>query len=160
MSHIDRRLGLLLLVVCWFAWGFSYPLTRVALQSLDPWTSRAFVMLAAGPLLLLVARMQGHSLAVPREQWRDLVIAALCNMSIFQVGMTFGILLLSAGRTAVIVYTMPLWAAILAVPLLGERVTRPQILALLLGLAGLSALLSQDLSDDAKDGEGRIALAV
>lgn len=138
--------ALLLLGICWFAWGFSYPMTRIALDGIDPWTCRAFVMLAAGILMLAVARLQRHSLSIPRHQWRDLVIAAACNMSIFQVGMTFGILLLSAGRTAVIVYTMPLWAAFLAVPLLGERITLRQVVALLLGLTGLAALMSQDLS--------------
>lgn len=138
--------GILLLAVCWFAWGFSYPMTRIALDGLDPWTCRAFVMLAAGVVLLGLARLQGHSLRVPRKQHRDLVIAAACNMSIFQVGMTFGVLLLSAGRTAVIVYTMPLWAAMLAVPILGERVSARQVIALVLGLAGLFALMSQDLT--------------
>mgnify|MGYP003673864314 CR=1 FL=1 len=142
---MNPRHGVLLLAVCWFAWGFSYPVTRLVLDSVDPWTSRAFIMLAAGALLLAIARLQGHSLVIPRHQRRDLVIAALCNMSIFQVGMTFGVLLLSAGRTAVIVYTMPLWAAILAVPILGERISPRQVIALLLGLAGLTALMSQSL---------------
>lgn len=138
--------ALLLLAICWFAWGFSYPMTRIALDGFDPWTCRAFVMLAAGLLMLGLARLQGHSLVIPRHQRRDLIIAAACNMTVFQVGMTFGILLLSAGRTAVIVYTMPLWAAILAVPLLGERISMRQVIALLLGLAGLAALMGQDLS--------------
>jgi drug/metabolite transporter (DMT)-like permease len=67
-------------------------------------------------------------------------------MAIFQVCMTFGIHLLSAGRTSVIVYTMPLWASIFAVFILGERLTWPRMVALGLGLVGLFVLIGQDLS--------------
>lgn len=143
---MNRRLGLLLLAACWFAWGFSYPATKFALATLDPWTLRSLATLGGGVALLLVALAQGLSLQVRREHWRDLVIAALFNMTIFQLGMTFGVQLLSAGRTAVIVYTMPLWAGLLAVPLLGERLSARNIAALVLGLSGLAVLLSQDFS--------------
>jgi len=90
--------------------------------------------------------MQGASLAVPRSHWRDLIIAAICNMAIFQICMTYGVQLLSAGRTSVIIYTMPLWAGIFAHFLLGERLTRARFLAMALGLVGLVVLIWQDLS--------------
>jgi len=143
---MNNRLGVVLLVTCWFAWGLSYPATKFALQSLDVWSSRALVMLAGGVVMLVLAALQGLSLKVPRAEWRDLFIAAMCNMAIFQMGMTYGVELLSAGRTAVIVYTMPLWAALFAVPLLGERLTVARLAALALGLAGLAVLMSQDFS--------------
>lgn len=135
-----------LMALTWLCWGFSYPATAFALRSFDVWTSRALVMTAGAVVMLAVARLQGQSLRLPREEWADLAIAAICNMAIFQVAMTYGVHLLSAGRTAVIVYTMPLWAALFARPLLGERLSRSGIAALVLGLAGLVILLSQDLS--------------
>jgi drug/metabolite transporter (DMT)-like permease len=140
---MNRKLGFLLLVTTWFCWGFSYPATKIALGSIDVWTSRVVVMLSAGVLMLALAAAQGRSLRVPREHWGDLTIAAMCNMAVFQVAMTFGVHLFSAGRTAVIVYTMPLWAALFAWPLLGERLTRRRMAALALGLIGLTVLMSQ-----------------
>ena len=141
-----RRVGVALMVICWFAWGFSYPATKIALESLDIWSSRALIMFGAGVILLGLAAVQGRSLRVPRPLWRDLTIAALCNMTVFQIGMTIGVQYFSAGRTAVIAYTMPLWAAVFAVPLLGERLTPARGAALGLGLAGLAVLMSQDFS--------------
>jgi drug/metabolite transporter (DMT)-like permease len=142
---MSRRLGVLLLVTTWFCWGFSYPATRIMLESFDVWTSRLVIMIAAAVLLLGQARLAGASLRVPRDEWRDLVISALLNMAAFQIAMTFGVWYLSSGRTAVIAYTMPLWAALFAWPILGERLTMPRAAALSLGLAGLGVMMSQSL---------------
>ncbi|BBK32356.1 drug/metabolite transporter (DMT)-like permease [Stella humosa] len=138
--------GYALLAVVWMSWGLSYPVMRIALDYIDPWASRCLVMLLAGTFLLAVARATGHSLRVPRDHWRDLVVVAIINMSIFQIGMTYGVLLLSPGRTALLIYTMPIWTAILATLFLKERPTPRHLAALCLGIAGIAVLMSQDLS--------------
>ncbi|MBT7976859.1 MAG: DMT family transporter, partial [Rhodospirillaceae bacterium] len=140
---VSAQLGYSLLVTTWLCWGFSYPVTAFVLTSLDVWSSRLLVMGGAAAALLSLGRLQGASLSVPRSHWPDLIIAALCNMAIFQICMTYGIQLLSAGRTSVIVYTMPLWAGIFAVFLLGERMTWPRVVAMILGLVGLGVLVGQ-----------------
>jgi drug/metabolite transporter (DMT)-like permease len=143
---LSRRAGFIFLVIVWFCWGFSYPATKLMLQSMDVWTGRALIMGSAGILLLILAPAMGQSIRVPRVHWRNLVIAALLNMTIFQIGMTLGVHYFGAGRTVVIVYTMPLWAMLFAWPLLGERPTILRLLALGCGLAGLGVLMSQDFS--------------
>ena len=141
-----REFGYILMMTTWLCWGFSYPMTAILLRDLDVWSSRFLVIAASAAILLTLGRLQGAKLTVHRSYWLDLIIAGLLNMAIFQVSMTFGIHLLSAGRTSVIVYTMPLWASIFAVFILGERMSWPRVLALVLGLAGLAVLMSQDLS--------------
>ncbi len=143
---MSRPLGFALLIICWFAWGFAYPATKIALETLDIWSSRALAMFGGGVILLALAAAQGRDLRVPRRLWRDLGIAALCNMTVFQAGITIGVHYFSAGRTAVIAYTMPLWATVFAVWLLGERLTPARLAALTLGLAGVAVLMSQDFS--------------
>lgn len=135
-----------LLSVVWLSWGLSYPVMRIMLDHFDPWASRCVVMISAGTALLMVARASGHSLRVPRDHWRDLVVTALFNMSVFQIGMTYGVLLLSPGRTALLIYTMPIWTAILATLFLKERPAPRHLAALGLGVLGIAVLMSQDLS--------------
>ncbi|MCC7273803.1 MAG: DMT family transporter [Alphaproteobacteria bacterium] len=135
-----------LLAVVWLSWGLSYPIMRIVLDEIDPWSSRCLVMVVGACVLLLVARMGGHSLRLPRDHWRDLAIAGAFNMSIFQIGMTYGVLLLSPGRTALLVYTMPIWTAVLAAIFLGERPAPRHLAALGLGIAGIVVLMAQDLS--------------
>ena len=146
IAPLSRRAGFLFLVTVWFCWGFSYPATKLMLQSIDVWTGRAMIMGAAGVLMLILARVMGQGIWVPRGQWRDLIIAALLNMTIFQIGMTLGVHYFGAGRTVVIVYTMPLWAMLFAWPLLGDRPTALRLAALGCGIAGLVVLMSQDFA--------------
>jgi drug/metabolite transporter (DMT)-like permease len=44
-------------------------------------------------------------------------------------------------------FTMPVWAALLAIPILGERLTRPRVLMLILGLAGILIILKPGLAE-------------
>lgn len=145
-AEISPRTGILLMATTWLCWGISYPMTAIMLRDMDVWTGRFLIISASAVVLLALGWVQGARLSVPRSHWPDLIIAALLNMAIFQVCMTFGIHLLSAGRTSVIVYTMPLWASIFAVFILGERLTWPRMVALGLGLVGLFVLIGQDLS--------------
>lgn len=144
---MSERLGYMLLAIVWMCWGLSYPATAIALGSMDVWTSRVLVMPISGVALLLVVVLQGGSLRIPRIYWRDMAILAVANMSIFQICMTSGVALMSPGRTAVIIYTMPIWATFFAVFLLGERVKWPHVAGLCLGVSGLALLMSQDLSN-------------
>ncbi|MGE0717308.1 MAG: DMT family transporter [Alphaproteobacteria bacterium] len=136
-----------LLSVVWMAWGLSYPIMKVALDAIDLWSSRCIVMLTGSAALLLVATTRGASLRVPRDLWPHLAVAAVFNMSIFQIGMSYGVLLLSPGRTALLIYTMPIWTAVLAALFLGERPSPRQLGALALGVAGVIVLMTQDLSN-------------
>tara|TARA_Y100000588_G_scaffold391326_1_gene499601 strand:- start:1965 stop:2714 length:750 start_codon:yes stop_codon:yes gene_type:complete len=100
-----------------------------------------------GVLLLLLAAITKKTVRVPRKDWADLTFAAVLNMTIFQIGMTLGVHYFSAGRTVVIVYTMPLWAMMFAWPLLGEIPNLKRVSALSLGLIGLIVLINQDFHE-------------
>ena len=144
---MTARYGYFLLVLVWFSWGLAYPATAIALRSFDVWTSRIVVTASGGMLLLASVALRGASIAMPRRHWAALALAALFNIAVFQVGMTFGVVLLSPGRTAIIVYTMPVWATLFAMAILRERLTTTRGAALLLGLAAIGILMSQDLSN-------------
>jgi drug/metabolite transporter (DMT)-like permease len=116
------------------------------LRELDIWTSRTLIMGTAGALLLTLGFLGKKELKVPKECYRDLIIAALLNMTVFQICMTLGVHYFSAGRTVVVVYTMPLWAILFAWFILREPIPLSRLIALVLGLAGLAVLMSQDFS--------------
>ena len=139
--------GLFFLIIVWFCWGFSYPATKITLRGFDVWTSRLIIMAAGGFLLLCLAKLNKEQIQVRRDDWWDLILASIFNMTIFQLGMTLGVHFFSAGRTVVIVYTMPLWAMLFAWILLKEIPSRRQLYGLGLGLFGLFFLMGQDFKD-------------
>ena len=138
---------LALLAILWLVWGAAYPIMGLAMRWFEPLTLRCGVMLLSGAILLSYAAAAGQRLRLPRGQWRDFAISALFNMTILQVGMTYGVYYVGAGRSSVLIYTMPIWAALFARWLLDEPITARRALALVLGAAAVGALLAQHLPD-------------
>jgi drug/metabolite transporter (DMT)-like permease len=69
------------------------------------------------------------------------VLAAILNVGCWMVLMGFALLWLPASEAALIAYTMPVWASILAWPILGERPNLLRVISLLMAFLGLSAIL-------------------
>ncbi len=65
----------------------------------------------------------------------------LLNVTGWMVLMGLALLWLPASETALIAYTMPVWASLLAWPVLGERPTLLRTIALLMAFAGLAAIM-------------------
>ena len=140
-------MSFVLLSVVFVVWGISYPITVMALAGFDVLTNRCLVQLLGAAALLAQAMLSRRRLAVEREAWPDLAIAALLNMTILPVAFTIGVYLLGPGRTSILVYTMPIWAALFAWLLLGEALSPSRLAALALGAAAVATLVTQDLSD-------------
>ena len=73
--------------------------------------------------LALYALSLGISLNVPRDQWTRICVSAVLNVSLWMAVMGYALVFLPASEAAVIAYTKPLWTALFAWPLLGERMT-------------------------------------
>jgi drug/metabolite transporter (DMT)-like permease len=97
--------------------------------------------LAAAAFLFGIAASRGEKLAVRRRLWPRLAIASLLNVSAWMGLTTASLLWLPAGQAAILAYTMPVWVTLLAWPVLSERPTPRQIVAMLLGVAGVAVQL-------------------
>ena len=92
-------------------------------------------------LLAFLAVMRGQSLKVPRELWPRLLLAAVLNVMGWMVLMGLALLWLPASEAALIAYTMPVWASLLAWPILGERPNLLRVISLVMAFAGISAIM-------------------
>jgi drug/metabolite transporter (DMT)-like permease len=120
---------------------------KIALAEIPPWTFRGWSCLIAGLTLLVVARLRSGPLGSPprAERW-GLALSALCNVTLWNVLVAYGVAMVASGHAALLAYTMPLWVALLARLFLGEPITRRTGAALALGLGGIFALLETDLA--------------
>ncbi|WP_448206755.1 DMT family transporter [Azospirillum sp. sgz302134] len=141
-----RALDLTLVGLISVAWGLNWPAVKIALSQIPPWTLRSIAFAVCAAVLFAIARMRGESLAVPRGERGPLVASALLNMAGFNICSAFGQMNMATSGAAIIAYTMPAWAMLLAIPLLGERPGARQWMGLGCGLAGLAVLLGPDLA--------------
>ncbi len=133
--------GLLFLAITSIGWGFNWPVTKYLLSELPPLTLRGATGVIGALLLAALALVRGQSLWVPAEIWPRLVLAGLLNVTGWMVLMGLALLWLPASEAALIAYTMPVWAAIIAWPVLGERPTLLRTIALVMAFAGLAAIM-------------------
>lgn len=138
--------GIGYLSVTAFAWGLNWPVMKLLMRDWPPYAFRIFAGLGAFLLLMLIARAQRDRLWPRRDQWGRLVVSAVLNVSAWSVVAPLSLFWLDAAEAAIIGYTMPVWATVLAWPVLGERPTAPRIAGLALGLAGVTLLLGGTLA--------------
>src|ERR1700716_3578793 len=139
-AHITPA-GLMFLAITSVGWGFNWPVTKYLLSDRPPLPMRGTTGGAGGSLLALLAILRGQSLRVPREMWPRLVLAAFLNVACWMTLMGLARLWLPAGEAALIAYTMPVWASMLAWPILGERPNLLRVVSLVMALAGLASIM-------------------
>jgi drug/metabolite transporter (DMT)-like permease len=133
--------GLMFLAITSLGWGFNWPVTKYLLSELPPLTLRGSTGVIGAGLLAVLAVMRGQSLKVPRELWPRLALAAVLNVMGWMVLMGLALLWLPASEAALIAYTMPVWASMIAWPVLGERPTLLRAIALVMAFAGLASIM-------------------
>jgi drug/metabolite transporter (DMT)-like permease len=132
-----------LLLVVWLCWGLSYPFMAWTLEAVDLVTARLLANAGAGTLLLLLCACAPGRRVLPRRgEWRGILALGLLVMVVFPFALIAGVMLVGPGQAAILNYTMPLWASLLAVPVLGERLDRRTVAALGLGLAAVLLVLA------------------
>ncbi len=137
--------GYALLAGLTFFWGINWPALKIVLAEVPVWWFRSLCLVVGGIGLILVTRLTGHGVGVPRHERQALLLCALFNVVGWHLCSAYGISLMPAGRAAIIAFTMPLWAALLGSLLLAEPLTPSKLIGLALGLAGLAVLIGPDL---------------
>jgi drug/metabolite transporter (DMT)-like permease len=140
-AHTVPPRALILLAILTLVWGTNWPLFPFAVREVSVWTFRAVAVSVAGVALLAVARARGQSLVIPREHWLTVCTATFFYLVLWNIASTYSAILIPSGQSAVLGFTMPLWAALIAWAVLGEKLTGRLALAVLLGGAAVTLLM-------------------
>src|SRR5690606_7253712 len=127
-------------IVLALLWGLNWPAVRIALTALPPWTLRGAGLACGALLLLAIAKALGRSLSLAPGMAPRVAIAGVLNIAVFNVATAFAQLNTSTSRAAVLTFTMPVFTALFAWLLLGERLDRRRALALAAGALGIALL--------------------
>jgi drug/metabolite transporter (DMT)-like permease len=132
-----------MLLLLSLAWGLTWPAMRVALGEIPVFSMRT-VSLGLGALtLVIVVAAQRRKVMMPNATaWAHVFVAAILNIVSFSLLSSFALLHAATSRVAILAYTMPIWAALFAWLVLGERFNRARIVALALCVAGMAVLIA------------------
>lgn len=133
----------LLLVLCGVCWGLMWPLIKIGLSGMTPWSYRSIGYCVGAFALIAIVKASGRSMAVPggAKTWVHLFVSSILNVVAFGLFSTFAMFTASTGRVAVVSYSFPVWACLLAWLVLGEKLRGPVAFGLVLCIAGLAVLV-------------------
>jgi drug/metabolite transporter (DMT)-like permease len=144
-QHATPVSGLLLVGILALVWGCNWPVLKIGVSELPPLTFRAASLPFAGIGLLIVARLSGDSIAIPRALWGRVAMLALFNIAAWNALIVFGVQRMPAGRSAILAFTLPIWSVLFSLVLLHEPLSRRKITGLVLGISGMAVLLGEDI---------------
>jgi drug/metabolite transporter (DMT)-like permease len=136
-SPVQYFLALLLVNLMW---AFQFSGAKIATERLGP-IAVAFIPLALSTVLFApLLRMNRDKNARPRftpEVWRDLLLASTLGIIPAQLGLTWGVERSLASNASVLTLTIPILTTIMAVILLGEKMTAVRLLSFALAICGV-----------------------
>lgn len=134
-----------LVLVVAILWGVTYALLRIGMQHAPPLFFAAIRMAGGGSLILIVALVLRRSWPRGVRTHGLLLIGGVLNYALFYAGLNYGVRSISAGETAILNYTAPLWIAIFAHLGLRQPLGPRRIGGLLLGFAGVALVVGDKL---------------
>lgn len=121
-------------------WGYNWVVMKLGLASAGPFDFSALRFLLGAVCLFPFMLVRRDVIMPTGKQWAPLLLLGFmlsanfgCVMSALRIG--------GAGKTAVLVYTMPFWVLVFARIALNEKLTRLQVIAVSVGAIGLMVLI-------------------
>jgi drug/metabolite transporter (DMT)-like permease len=142
-------------------WGIPYLFIKIAVDDGIPPAFLAWARVSMAAVLLLGLSWRAGLLPSLRGRWRWLFVYAVLEISIPFPLIAFGETHVASSLAAILVATVPLIIALLAIRFdPSERVAGSRLVGLFIGLAGVVALVGIDVSGSAGELLGAVSVLV
>ena len=136
-------LYIFLLVFTITTWGYSWVLMKMGLGYAEPFTFAAWRCAIGGVAMIIFVRVK--SIEWPKlEKLPDYLMIAIFQTTLMFGLMLYGMKYVTAGKTSVLLYTMPIWTIFLVHFYSKERLNRGKWLGVALGTIGIVCILGWD----------------
>lgn len=127
-------------------WSTGFVGAKYIIPYAEPFVFLTIRYFFATLILVIIAKAIGESLRISWPQIKQSMLVSLFLHVIYIGGVFYAVFIdIPAGITAVIISLQPILVSVLAIPLLGEKLSYRQIFGLLLGFIGVLLLLSPKL---------------
>jgi len=137
----------IIIVLSMVFWGMSFVWSTIVFRYLEPITTVFFRLILSSGILFAGLKIFGKLEKVKREHYKMFLISALFNPFLYFLGENFGLKNSSATISAVIIATIPVFSPIAAYFFLKERLSKLNIVGLIVSFGGVVVMLvNKDLS--------------
>jgi len=145
-SKPSRLLVVLAFAAVYIVWGSTYLGIRLAIETLPGFLMAGTRFTLAGVILLAWSRLKGERFLSSFSEWRKALIVGALLLLCGNGGVTWAEKYVATSLAALLVSTEPLWVVILNWIVTRKRPNSKVLLGVLIGLAGVTMLVSDGLS--------------
>lgn len=135
----QRNLALVALALLALIWGYNWVVMKIGVRDASPFVFAAWRTFG-GAIVLAMAGLALRRPMRPRYPLETFWIG-LFQTAGFIGFASWAVASAGAGQVAMLAYTMPLWVALIAWPVLGERIGVVQGLAIAIAFAGIACMV-------------------
>lgn len=135
------------LCLIYLIWGMNWVVMKTANTFFPPITFVAYRFLFGALVLLAVWRWL-HLPLPKKKYWPWIFLTGILQMGLNNIAAQTSMLTLGAGMVSVLNYSMPVFAAVMAHFLLGERLTWRKGAGIVLAIAGMAVLMDVHAGGD------------
>lgn len=132
----------MLVILLIIVWGLCWPINKLGLAYIPPIWFAVFRLLIGTISLFCITLFAGKFALPTRKDLPIIFVFGLLQMAVFISLITIGLSYVSAGRSAMLVYTTPIWVTPLAILFFHEKLTIYKTIGFLLGIMGIFILFS------------------
>ncbi|WP_245210762.1 DMT family transporter [Priestia aryabhattai] len=146
--HITKKrsqfITYLLLLSIILSWSYGWVITKIGLESIPPFKFAA-LRFFIGSLCMLLVLLIFRAPLFPKGLWfKTIILGLLQTTSVFLL-VLYGMMFINVGQASIIIYSMPIWSAIIGYLVLKEKISSRQVIGLGISLIGLISILGLDL---------------
>lgn len=119
---------------------------KLGLETYPPITFRALSILIGIAALGAVLWARNQRVAISVSELKKLFAISQINLTAWQMGLLYGVILMGASRAAIVGYTMPVWAFVASVVLYKAPISMRGVIGVTLALVAVGALTLNDFS--------------
>lgn len=156
----SRRVAYVQLALLALVWGVHWPVVKAGLQLMPPFTYGTLRVATSLALVVGLLAARRELRLPPRGDLGVVLLVGLGQIGAAIVLMNLALEVLPAGRSSVLVYTSPFWAALIQAAFLGVGVSPREAVGIAFGLTGIGILLNPSVIDwsDPAELAGSLAL--
>jgi drug/metabolite transporter (DMT)-like permease len=144
----SARLIYPLIIVGQLIAGGTFPIAKIAVNSIEPFTLALLRFGIASVAMLLIIIATGRVRKIERGDWLRFVMIGLLAVPLNQLLFLYGLKFTTAGRSALYYGATPIFVFLMAILYLNEKVTPLKIIGIAASFAGVAVILRGGRMDE------------
>ena len=133
----------MLIFLITFIWGYAWVIMKASLAYMGPFTFSSLRFLTGSITMIIIVVLLRLGVP-PRRYWGHLAVIGFLQTAVVFLLVMFALRFVDAGKSSVLLYSMPMWSSLLAARFLGEKLTLSKIIGLVMGVIGLIVIVGWD----------------